>query len=145
MILSEQARLGNKWSQIALALPGRTDGQVKVRWNALWKQSPLAEAVRVRQYLAADGGGESKKPKRHRSLPPPKELLPPVETQRDEVDYMAAYMRSTQSHEATEDTCFCCKDGGDLIECDCNRCELATTPHRTARTAHRCIYATRVS
>ena len=99
MILSEQARLGNKWSQIALALPGRTDGQVKVRWNALWKQSPLAEAVRVRQYLAADGGGESKKPKRHQSLPPPKELLPPVETQRDEVDYMAAYMRSTQSHE----------------------------------------------
>jgi hypothetical protein len=91
----------------------------------------------------------SKKPKRQQSLPPPGEHLPPVETQRDVVDYMAAYIRSTQTREAngppwnptTEDACFCCKDGGDLIECDCNRFELSNSPRRpprTARAACRC-------
>jgi hypothetical protein len=32
-ILAAQARLGNKWSQIALLLPGRTEDHVKIRYK----------------------------------------------------------------------------------------------------------------
>ncbi|OQR80831.1 myb-like DNA-binding protein [Thraustotheca clavata] len=39
VILSAQARLGNKWSQIAQLLPGRTEDSVKIRWKSL-KQNP---------------------------------------------------------------------------------------------------------
>ncbi|EQC27380.1 hypothetical protein, variant [Saprolegnia diclina VS20] len=39
VILSAQARLGNKWSQISQLLPGRTEDSVKIRWKSL-KQNP---------------------------------------------------------------------------------------------------------
>jgi len=61
-----------------------------------------------------------------------KEILPPVHSTKDAVHYLAAYILSTEKREAqakinkcfdpeTEDACFCCKDGGELLECDWNR------------------------
>ncbi|CAK4086713.1 unnamed protein product [Aphanomyces euteiches] len=44
LILSNQARLGNKWSQIAQMLPGRTEDSVKIRWKSL-KQNPTRAAA----------------------------------------------------------------------------------------------------
>ncbi|RHY22149.1 hypothetical protein DYB32_010422 [Aphanomyces invadans] len=44
LILANQARLGNKWSQIAQMLPGRTEDSVKIRWKSL-KQNPTRAAA----------------------------------------------------------------------------------------------------
>ncbi|KAF0717066.1 Aste57867_2519 [Aphanomyces stellatus] len=44
LILGQQARLGNKWSQIAQMLPGRTEDSVKIRWKSL-KQNPTRAAA----------------------------------------------------------------------------------------------------
>jgi hypothetical protein len=60
--------------------------------------------------------------------------VPPAVADRDICKYMAAYIRSTRKREEsagvwdplTEDACFCCKDGGELIECDWNREESET-------------------
>ncbi|KUF82130.1 Transcriptional activator Myb [Phytophthora nicotianae] len=45
VILTAQARLGNKWSQIAQLLKGRTEDSVKIRWNhvAMLTEDPKAE------------------------------------------------------------------------------------------------------
>ncbi|RHY97934.1 hypothetical protein DYB37_007674 [Aphanomyces astaci] len=50
VILSHQARLGNKWSQIAQMLPGRTEDSVKIRWKSL-KQNPTRAAAANAQTL----------------------------------------------------------------------------------------------
>lgn len=44
IILSAQERLGNKWSQIAQLLKGRTEDSVKIRWKSL-KQNPSKAAA----------------------------------------------------------------------------------------------------
>lgn len=44
VILSAQERLGNKWSQIAQLLKGRTEDSVKIRWKSL-KQNPSKAAA----------------------------------------------------------------------------------------------------
>ncbi|GLE05545.1 hypothetical protein PINS_up014568 [Pythium insidiosum] len=44
VILDAQARLGNKWSQIAQLLKGRTEDSVKIRWKSL-KQNPAKAAA----------------------------------------------------------------------------------------------------
>lgn len=44
VILEAQARLGNKWSQIAQLLKGRTEDSVKIRWKSL-KQNPAKAAA----------------------------------------------------------------------------------------------------
>jgi hypothetical protein len=59
-------------------------------------------------------------------------VLAPVNPDRDVVDYFGDYVIFVEERESqgppwqpmTEDSCFCCKDGGDLLECDWNRgCE----------------------
>lgn len=47
VILEAQARLGNKWSQIAQMLKGRTEDSVKIRWKSL-KQNPNKAANRTK-------------------------------------------------------------------------------------------------
>lgn len=49
VILSAQARLGNKWSQIATLLKGRTEDSVKIRWKSL-KQNPSKAAASHAQH-----------------------------------------------------------------------------------------------
>lgn len=44
VILAAQERLGNKWSQIAQLLQGRTEDSVKIRWKSL-KQNPSKAAA----------------------------------------------------------------------------------------------------
>ncbi|KAK3151959.1 hypothetical protein QOZ80_2BG0152610 [Eleusine coracana subsp. coracana] len=38
IVINLQAKLGNKWSQIAMHLPGRTDNEVKNYWNSYLKK-----------------------------------------------------------------------------------------------------------
>lgn len=49
IIFTEQARLGNKWSQIAQLLKGRTEDSVKIRWKSL-KQNPSKAAASHAQH-----------------------------------------------------------------------------------------------
>lgn len=42
LIIREQARRGNRWSDIARLLPGRSDNAVKNRYNATLKRQMLA-------------------------------------------------------------------------------------------------------
>lgn len=43
IIIETQARLGNKWSQIAARLPGRTENSIKIRCKALQRRSNGAQ------------------------------------------------------------------------------------------------------
>ncbi|GMF44675.1 unnamed protein product [Phytophthora fragariaefolia] len=49
VILTAQARLGNKWSQISQLLKGRTEDSVKIRWKSL-KQNPSKAAASHAQH-----------------------------------------------------------------------------------------------
>ena len=60
LIITQQSRIGNKWSLIAKELPGRTENSVKNRWKSIVrrnkksinKQSQLLSSIKV------EGGGE---------------------------------------------------------------------------------------
>lgn len=43
-ILSQQNMLGNRWSDIAKVLQGRTENQIKNRFKSLWKRTGNAQA-----------------------------------------------------------------------------------------------------
>ncbi|WOK98376.1 hypothetical protein Cni_G07087 [Canna indica] len=44
IVIMLQAKLGNKWSQIAMHLPGRTDNEVKNYWNSYLKKKVNSKA-----------------------------------------------------------------------------------------------------
>ena len=60
------------------------------------------------------------------------------------MDYFGAYATQLERREGlappwdppTEDTCFCCKDGGSLIECDYNRGCEASGMHQCPKVYH---------
>ncbi|KAF8772238.1 hypothetical protein HU200_005953 [Digitaria exilis] len=52
VVINLQAKLGNKWSQIAMHLPGRTDNEVKNYWNSYLKK----------RVMQAQGGSNPKSP-----------------------------------------------------------------------------------
>ncbi|XP_062217238.1 transcription factor LAF1-like [Phragmites australis] len=52
IVINLQAKLGNKWSQIAMQLPGRTDNEVKNYWNSYLKK----------RVMQAQGGSNPKSP-----------------------------------------------------------------------------------
>lgn len=47
ILLDRQAELGNRWSEIARFLPGRTDLVIKNRWNSRHKVRPMERGVVV--------------------------------------------------------------------------------------------------
>lgn len=62
----------------------------------------------------------------------PADLLPPVDPNKNELYYFGQYLlliekfsnsSSRDQSDDTEDVCFLCKDGGDLVECDYKFCE----------------------
>ncbi|CAM0947960.1 unnamed protein product [Alopecurus aequalis] len=55
VVINLQAKLGNKWSQIAMHLPGRTDNEVKNYWNSYLKK-------RVMQQQAGGASNTGKTP-----------------------------------------------------------------------------------
>ncbi|KQJ92886.1 myb-related protein 305 [Brachypodium distachyon] len=44
VVINLQAKLGNKWSQIAMHLPGRTDNEVKNYWNSYLKKRVMSSS-----------------------------------------------------------------------------------------------------
>lgn len=64
ILIDRQKLLGNKWSQIALDLPGRTDNAVKNRWNSSLKRR--LERIKNGE---SPSGKRGRKPKRQSDAP----------------------------------------------------------------------------
>ncbi|KAF3323154.1 transcription factor [Carex littledalei] len=69
IVITLQAQLGNKWSQIAMHLPGRTDNEVKNHWNSYLKK-------RVTKGNGPTNGAQSTS----NGPPGPSPLLSPVQS-----------------------------------------------------------------
>ncbi|EAY84192.1 hypothetical protein OsI_05570 [Oryza sativa Indica Group] len=53
IVINLQAKLGNKWSQIAMHLPGRTDNEVKNYWNSYLKKRVMQAQGSIPNNVAA--------------------------------------------------------------------------------------------
>ncbi|KAF0934373.1 hypothetical protein E2562_025002 [Oryza meyeriana var. granulata] len=53
IVINLQAKLGNKWAQIAMHLPGRTDNEVKNYWNSYLKKRVMQAQGSIPSNLAA--------------------------------------------------------------------------------------------
>ena len=60
ILIDRQKKLGNKWSQIAMDLPGRTDNAVKNRWNSSLKRR--LERIERGQNPSGKRGRKPKRP-----------------------------------------------------------------------------------
>ncbi len=45
IILAMQKQVGNKWAAITKELPGRTDNQVKIRFNSLYRKETAKQSA----------------------------------------------------------------------------------------------------
>ncbi|XP_006646780.1 transcription factor LAF1-like [Oryza brachyantha] len=54
IVINLQAKLGNKWSQIAMHLPGRTDNEVKNYWNSYLKKRVMQAQGSIPNSLATE-------------------------------------------------------------------------------------------
>uniref|UniRef100_A0A0D9VBB0 Uncharacterized protein n=1 Tax=Leersia perrieri TaxID=77586 RepID=A0A0D9VBB0_9ORYZ len=54
IVINLQAKLGNKWSQIAMHLPGRTDNEVKNYWNSYLKKRVMQAQGSIPNNLSAN-------------------------------------------------------------------------------------------
>ena len=50
VLLSSQQRLGNRWSEIAELLPGRSDNAIKNRWHSSARKRRQGEAAFARPF-----------------------------------------------------------------------------------------------
>ncbi|KAG6500505.1 transcription factor MYB86-like [Zingiber officinale] len=60
LIIHLHESLGNKWSQIAAGLPGRTDNEIKNYWNSCVKKKLKQRGVDPSTHIPLDGGSEDK-------------------------------------------------------------------------------------
>ncbi|XP_020080041.1 transcription factor MYB6-like [Ananas comosus] len=96
IVMSLQAQLGNKWSQIAAHLPGRTDNEVKNYWNSyLKKRVAKAEgsAGSSSTISSADSTGHNRNPRDEES----NKITPPLSTEPLEVSNLDSGQTITTS------------------------------------------------
>ncbi|XP_074584891.1 transcription factor MYB86-like [Curcuma longa] len=60
LIVHLHESLGNKWSQIAAGLPGRTDNEIKNYWNSCMKKKLKQRGIDPTTHSPLDGGSEDK-------------------------------------------------------------------------------------
>lgn len=67
LIVKQQKELGNKWADIARALPGRTENSVKIRWKTIKRQVLAMKSEQNGSILVVDDESSSKKKKSKRN------------------------------------------------------------------------------
>jgi hypothetical protein len=68
-IISKQGKIGNKWSEIAKNLSGRTENQVKNRWKSLKKKAEKMRRKELKKQRLANRGKKLKKDSNFFNIP----------------------------------------------------------------------------